>query len=149
MGIMQTGVSGSPPLVRERLNRGFTCVLSSGITPARAGKTSTTASCHFAGWDHPRSCGKDLYPALFAAAVLGSPPLVRERQVPKNNREPNSRITPARAGKTRAFGSMPYLRWDHPRSCGKDFYQVHRRLGEWGSPPLVRERHLMGLVLVC
>ena len=43
-------------------------------------------------------------------------------------------------GKTRAFGSMPYLRWDHPRSCGKDFYQVHRRLGEWGSPPLVRER---------
>ena len=71
--------SGSPPLVRERLVKGYRPMRGFGITPARAGKTSM-ASTHFCSIeDHPRSCGKD--PDCWAASTndLGSPPLVRER----------------------------------------------------------------------
>ena len=74
-----TDISGSPPLVRERLRINFCYQEIQGITPARAGKTSSTFQAYSLNRDHPRSCGKDhdyMYP-LFAE--MGSPPLVRER----------------------------------------------------------------------
>ena len=50
------------------------------------------------------------------------------------------RITPARAGKTYPILNNPSLRWDHPRSCGKDSCRAFSLLSIMGSPPLVRER---------
>ena len=74
-----TGFSGSPPLVRERRDGQVLAELGHGITPARAGKTSSLASSSSRSQDHPRSCGKDPEPHHIGQCEPGSPPLVRER----------------------------------------------------------------------
>ena len=94
-------VSGSPPLVRERQIVRTFCNISSRITPARAGKTCYLSILLDSFWDHPRSYGKDGSPLPFNAPGEGSPPLVRERRWQTAKRARKSRITPARAGKTR------------------------------------------------
>ena len=71
---------GSPPLVRERHEEPSGKGHPQGITPARAGKTVITHVGNVKYWDHPRSCGKDLFGISLSAARRGSPPLVRERQ---------------------------------------------------------------------
>ena len=90
--------------------------------------------------DHPRSCGKDRAVRPWTKARLGSPPLVRERLFTPFLVALVFRITPARAGKTTHDISVPEFLWDHPRSCGKDRYNIFKMSPEGGSPPLVRER---------
>ena len=51
-----------------------------------------------------------------------------------------TRITPARAGKTRKGRENSAPNEDHPRSCGKDQGYAGRPHPSPGSPPLVRER---------
>ena len=92
--------SGSPPLVRERLDNISVMTSSTGITPARAGKTAMAGLPVQAAGNHPRSCGKDHFPQLLTTHMLGSPPLVRERLTKDSNGNDKFRITPARAGKT-------------------------------------------------
>ena len=58
---IRAAISGSPPLVRERPHTRCTVGMFRRITPARAGKTSKPISTNASAWDHPRSCGKDLY----------------------------------------------------------------------------------------
>ena len=91
---------GSPPLVRERRRSRRHPLTSSGITPARAGKTQSWFYMYSAIWDHPRSCGKDALIIALASILIGSPPLVRERLVTNASGSQGVRITPARAGKT-------------------------------------------------
>ena len=56
---------GSPPHVRERLfGRDFLC-FPFRITPACAGKTSTSPVKLSTYWDHPRMCGKDSNGSLY------------------------------------------------------------------------------------
>ena len=66
--------SGSPPLVRERLDWGPDRQIFTGITPARAGKTCRSRGHPTIKRDHPRSCGKDsngfLYLRHFALAGI-------------------------------------------------------------------------------
>ena len=108
-GDLGDGLLGSPPLVRERLVYSFFPNIMVRITPARAGKTRTIpAIAH--GWrDHPRSCGKDVQIKLYAPAVQGSPPLVRERLQKMNNLLMIVGITPARAGKTSSQKCYSYF----------------------------------------
>ena len=131
---------GSPPLVRERPSTGYTAKPWAGITPARAGKTSCDTKQDCNNRDHPRSCGKDPEVTDKGQAVLGSPPLVRERQFLKVIDFLNVGITPARAGKTPVTASTSRLGGDHPRSCGKDVVSGNAKFFPSGSPPLVRER---------
>ena len=91
---------GSPPLVRERRVGNKDAIYSTGITPARAGKTIDKYFPTVYQEDHPRSCGKDVRPALAVRHVVGSPPLVRERHNGSSNIFHHLGITPARAGKT-------------------------------------------------
>ena len=91
---------GSPPLVRERLNRPTFFFFHSGITPARAGKTKRGNIVLQHRRDHPRSCGKDSFHGPADIVCRGSPPLVRERHRLSVRSISKSRITPARAGKT-------------------------------------------------
>ena len=81
----RTPSKGSPPLVRERHNILLTNTLTTGITPARAGKTASTCTRLASSRDHPRSCGKDAHRYKTAAGRTGSPPLVRERQLITKN----------------------------------------------------------------
>ena len=111
-----------------------------GITPARAGKTTTLQSCSRVLQDHPRSCGKDRLRSYNPVPAPGSPPLVRERPHLAFLQILFPGITPARAGKTDCQFYNTAIAWDHPRSCGKDCIAVEKSDGELGSPPLVRER---------
>ena len=68
---------GSPPRVRgKRRPRGRARGLF-GITPACAGKTNIRRSGRACKRDHPRVCGENVFPALPAPVVRGSPPRVR------------------------------------------------------------------------
>ena len=133
-------ISGSPPLVRERLRQLPRRYHSYRITPARAGKTGTPEQPRVSNWDHPRSCGKD--PACPSAGFreAGSPPLVRERRFFCVICRCGRGITPARAGKTSSARRFSISAWDHPRSCGKDPIYRYCLFPGLGSPPLVRER---------
>ena len=131
---------GSPPLVRERHAKKLSVRSSSGITPARAGKTQMLLNSAALYEDHPRSCGKDNQAYEIIHEIGGSPPLVRERRIGQPVLTSLCRITPARAGKTSSARSSRRRRRDHPRSCGKDQGGTHFRLCRPGSPPLVRER---------
>ena len=131
---------GSPPLARERRTVRGVDALGSGITPARAGKTSPQIFSTTWSWDHPRSRGKDLAAAFWAVKTLGSPPLARERLVIIKVIEHLHGITPARAGKTYLPISTSTPNGDHPRSRGKDVIIGSDCEFYSGSPPLARER---------
>ena len=131
---------GSPPLVRERHLYQGRGVHHHGITPARAGKTPLPRERRTPSWDHPRSCGKDVFNFYRSTGLMGSPPLVRERLYRISRFHCNRRITPARAGKTDKPASSSLRLRDHPRSCGKDISRRRSITTSIGSPPLVRER---------
>ena len=128
--------------MRERHVTAFLIPQSSGITPARAGKTIYIVFRHDINEDHPRSCGKDGWAEVAGFEDRGSPPLVRERLSPNCYSIRAIGITPARAGKTMASMLAISCSRDHPRSCGKDIYCQESVSRAVGSPPLVRERPL-------
>ena len=113
-------VRGSPPLVRERLQKRRQFDVTARITPARAGKTPESDTTVLVGRDHPRSCGKDMTSSFEVIFAAGSPPLVRERLEGFIQGISYFRITPARAGKTILNRVKKKSNQDHPRSCGKD-----------------------------
>ena len=100
---IRAAISGSPPLVRERLLHVLKEKKTKWITPARAGKTAMARACLGVAEDHPRSCGKDLILGVRSVCSGGSPPLVRERRQNRYRRMPAHGITPARAGKTSIY----------------------------------------------
>ena len=131
---------GSPPLARERLAIVGQIGLAIGITPARAGKTNSTALKQLGMEDHPRSRGKDAVLPSTDVLSWGSPPLARERRDIRTRPVRITRITPARAGKTRRGTRNPFRSGDHPRSRGKDRIKAEQKGQDPGSPPLARER---------
>ena len=53
------------------------------------------------------------------------------------------RITPAHAGKTRRKYINRGIRWDHPRACGENCYNVFIVQPRKGSPPRMRGKHAL------
>ena len=70
--------------------------------------------------------------------MTGSPPLARGKRVVDPLVERDGRITPARAGKTRAESARPTPPGDHPRSRGENQAEREVMTDEQGSPPLAR-----------
>ena len=95
---------GSPPRVRGKDPRTSPSALSSGITPAYAGKRKKALL--YGDWnrDHPRICGEKSVTYIRFAMASGSPPRMRGKEWIVWNTEPAERITPAYAGKS--FGSV-------------------------------------------
>ena len=58
------------------------------------------------------------------------------------------RITPACAGKTRTKGGINHDLQDHPRVCGENSDTVQSALTPEGSPPRVRGKHNIRIVVV-
>ena len=78
----------------------------------------------------------------------GSSPLTRGKpQTPKHHAE-GSRLIPAHAGKTPAFSSASPGQWAHPRSRGENAPRGRPARARWGSSPLTRGKHGLGLGLV-
>ena len=111
---------------------------SKRITPARAGKTMTEGNRALAAEDHPRACGENSAADVVNQCDGGSPPRVRGKHDEAVDAVAESRITPARAGKTASNGRRWRCAWDHPRACGEN--QLKQSLSHtlMGSPPRVR-----------
>ena len=114
------GFVGSPPRMRERRSGVQIPARSIRITPAYAGKTFGGYPNVCANEDHPRVCGKDSFKGICRMYHLGSPPRMRERPTRSLVQNLVDGITPAYAGKTRYFHTLPLI--------------------SLGSPPRMRER---------
>ena len=68
---------GSPPRVRGKGCEGFHGRITSGITPACAGKSCPCAGSRLCGKDHPRVCGEKNGLFGMLTRQKGSPPRVR------------------------------------------------------------------------
>ena len=92
--------SGSPPRVREKLERCNVMLTNRRITPACAGKTASSSVRRIVSRDHPRVCGKNMANFEISFRILGSPPRVREKRGLAMLISETTGITPACAGKT-------------------------------------------------
>ena len=89
--------------------------------------------------DHPRACGKHVWPSTLMRSLVGSPPRLRETHLKKMEAEAKARITPAPAGNTPSGPAYMMSSWDHPRACGKHVVTISFFPVSWGSPPRLRE----------
>ena len=120
LGRVKLSPAGSPPRVRGKPSSYYSILTQQRITPARAGKTATADPGSDAGEDHPRACGENPTAAHASAGLIGSPPRVRGKQGRAHPARSIQRITPARAGKTKAQAPQIRGREDHPRACGEN-----------------------------
>ena len=108
------------------------------ITPAHAGKTSSSFDSCSLKTDHPRACGENVDSVFLLKQPLGSPPRMRGKPVSVRHLTKQSRITPAHAGKTVILCLNFSVNSDHPRACGENFARALGVQDDYGSPPRMR-----------
>ena len=131
---------GSPPHARGRRRLPHPGIAGNGITPACAGKTYNRHRRMSMIGDHPRMRGEDAAYDSKSSKACGSPPHARGRLQSTPWQNPNTRITPACAGKTAQRTLAKLHLKDHPRMRGEDSVAKSARLCIWGSPPHARGR---------
>ena len=89
---------GSPPLARDKWNRSTSNPDRTRITPACAGQMQMQQLRKSTSQDHPRLRGTNLLVRLHLKAILGSPPLARDKLHHYLALHTHRRITPACAG---------------------------------------------------
>ena len=110
---------GSPPRMRGKALFLSVLWVTSGITPAHAGKRGRQA-CSIAGSeDHPRACGEKDQEESESKDKTGSPPRMRGKADENRLGTCKGRITPAHAGKRRRKRTGRRRSQDHPRACGE------------------------------
>ncbi len=111
--------SGSPPRVRGKAVEYVKNKVSEGITPACAGKRTTSRIWCSMAQDHPRVCGEKKAAVTTLFWTGGSPPRVRgkDRDIARSRHAVG--ITPACAGKSISGTTARVSAWDHPRVCGE------------------------------
>ena len=94
--------------------------------------------------DHPRLRGEKGCIAVKMRLHGGSPPLTRGKEGGGSVGMPIDGITPAYAGKSRTYGDLVHIAWDHPRLRGEKLSRSCIKACSRGSPPLTRgkERRL-------
>ena len=112
-------LTGSPPRMRGKATRRTGLLLSTGITPAYAGKSYTQLCLATTPRDHPRVCGEKHKLPLLDYSQLGSPPRMRGKDAGIRDATQWLRITPAYAGKSHTQTNQHSAWWDHPRVCGE------------------------------
>ena len=129
---------GSPPLTRGKVSPSLQNPSGGRITPAYAGKRSSTYDTDQMSRDHPRLRGEKKDFTGKAKAQGGSPPLTRGKGTSFSVILSIYGITPAYAGKSRHLAQENPLHGDHPRLRGEK--RIYRPPWGWvlGSPPLTR-----------
>ena len=130
--------TGSPPRVRGKALKLGQQARAVRITPARAGKRYGGFQVPGQKGDHPRACGEKNCGCVNYNFFLGSPPRVRGKDAENRSAHLESRITPARAGKSRFSSHSLWKYGDHPRACGEKRSLFQRGRDHQGSPPRVR-----------
>ena len=134
-------IGGSPPRVRGKRSPPCFPECTYRITPARAGKTLCLRVGKQVFRDHPRACGENFPDDYQRVLEWGSPPRVRGKPCNPKAGWRAMRITPARAGKTRAKPQSRAAGSDHPRACGENLRGAAARPDAGGSPLRVRGKH--------
>ena len=128
-GYCRSKLLGSPPRVRGKPVLRPDCLVEQRITPARAGKTIIRSFPPSAGSDHPRACGENASSFRVRPDAYGSPPRVRGKLTFRQSCAPFIRITPARAGKTKACShSTVFCSGSPPRVRGKPLFCFRSRI---------------------
>ena len=112
-------ILGSPPRMRGKGRPLCLCSVSSGITPAYAGKRYNVDGKKQKTWDHPRVCGEKALIAWDWASPMGSPPRMRGKVQGDPYGSKKQGITPAYAGKSLPNCQLWPPSRDHPRVCGE------------------------------
>ena len=89
------------------------------ITPAYAGKRTSTHGMDVRSGDHPRVCGEKFWFTFVVNYSQGSPPRMRGKVSHLSIGAHLKGITPAYAGKSRRLSHCRSQFWDHPRVCGE------------------------------
>ena len=118
---------GSPPRVRGKDPRTSPSALSSGITPAYAGKRTLFCLAGRRNRDHPRVCGEKCSDHIDKGMIEGSPPRMRGKDFYYFFVPNRIRITPAYAGKRNGRLGRAGHRKDHPRVCGEKKKVLRKR----------------------
>ena len=129
---------GSPPRVRGKGCGPLHQHGKFGITPACAGKRTTTQAPWWGAGDHPRVCGEKCLIHACLSVCSGSPPRVRGKGCYLLSKRLYRGITPACAGKRFLPPPMPSVTRDHPRVCGEKCPSDSIGNDGSGSPPRVR-----------
>ena len=112
---------GSPPPMRGKDQNFPATIMTQGITPAYAGKSTTPVQIARGMWDHPRLCGEKTVHRNGLICGTGSPPPMRGKAHTHGVAPRSIGITPAYAGKSRMDGRNRNGEWDHPRLCGEKY----------------------------
>ena len=142
--LTRTRTRGSSPRVRGKQFFHPILIVSTGLIPARAGKTT-----HWCGrWTrcsaHPRACGENEIARAEDVNGNGSSPRVRGKPVELDRVSRADRLIPARAGKTTRDPSSRSGLWAHPRACGENWANAGKTVPFEGSSPRVRGKRGRG-----
>ena len=136
---------GSPPRVRGKGRALEGACIPVRITPACAGKRTSTHGMDVRSGDHPRVCGEKHRFKPCNLHQRGSPPRMRGKERLLGSAPNPFGITPAYAGK-RTIPQRPTPTWrDHPRVCGEKGNKVKHCFHDLGSPPRMRGKVLGSL----
>ena len=131
-------VKGSPPLTRGKVLLQEAVKTTCRITPAYAGKRTSSMRKRYLKQDHPRLRGEKQRSAGRRSVGVGSPPLTRGKDRDNMQQVQCCRITPAYAGKRGYTLNHDEKQGDHPRLRGEKRNGEELREPELGSPPLTR-----------
>ena len=118
--LTRIGTAGSSPRVRGKPAMLVCLASSTGLIPARAGKTPRWTSTPPPRPAHPRACGENVPASGSPVTVPGSSPRVRGKPRRRAPIHEHRRLIPARAGKTRERPGGVLGARAHPRACGEN-----------------------------
>ena len=124
--------------MRGKASSSISSFMTTGITPAYAGKSTRTATASVLRRDHPRLCGEKKNQHWFLTNATGSPPPMRGKVSECVQLLFRCGITPAYAGKRLLFSRAELAAEDHPRLCGEKPRLKNECTAKKGSPPPMR-----------
>ena len=130
--------TGSPPRMRGKGRCQARPRRHLRITPAYAGKSSTSGGGGTSTTDHPRVCGEKSLIYLGRQGENGSPPRMRGKGWRTATPSCMRGITPAYAGKSVLQPARGPQTRDHPRVCGEKSFMGFSDFLIAGSPPRMR-----------
>ena len=134
---------GSSPLTRGKRIDVATWWRTRGLIPAHAGKTFDPKGGNHVEGAHPRSRGENRIVKESQNGKSGSSPLTRGKPDPHSHSGCILGLIPAHAGKTPHRSSCAIAAAAHPRSRGENRLSNTTTLGNMGSSPLTRGKHVL------
>ena len=124
-------------------------IMTQGITPAYAGKSTTPVQIARGMWDHPRLCGEKTVHRNGLICGTGSPPPMRGKGYYNTFQIVDDGITPAYAGKSTWFRLALGDNEDHPRLCGEKDQEVIRTCAPYRITPAYAGKSMSFQKLPC